>query len=43
MPNKSYVYLLHVQPSKLVLKTFKVEFHEVIATITDQNSRPLEI
>ena len=43
-PNKSYAYLLNVEPSKLVfLKTYNAEFDEIIVTFTDQNGRPLEI
>ena len=40
-PNKSYTYLLNVEPSNLVfLKTYNTEFHEIIITFTDQNGRP---
>ena len=43
-PNKSYVYLLKVEPSNLVfLKTYNTEFDEIVITFTDQNGRPLEI
>ena len=43
-PNKSYAYLLNVEPSNLVfLKTYNTEFDEIIITFTDQNGRPLEI
>ena len=43
-PNKTYAYLLNVEPSNLVfLKTYNTEFDEIIITFTDQNSRPLEI
>ena len=43
-PNKSYAYLLNVEPSNLVfLKTCNIEFDEFIITFTDQNGRPLEI
>ena len=42
--NKSYAYLLNVEPSNfLFLKTYNAEFDEIIKTITDQNGRPLEI
>ena len=42
-PNKSYTYLLNVEPSNLVLsKTYNTEFDE-IRTFTDQNGRPIEI
>ena len=43
-PNKSYAYLLYVEPSNLVFsKTYNTEFDEIIITFTDQNGRPLEI
>ena len=43
-PNKSYAYLLSVEPSNLVfLKTYNTEFDEIIITFTDQNGRPLDI
>ena len=43
-PNKSYAYLLNVEPSNLVfLKTYNTEFDEIIIPFTDQNGRPLEI
>ena len=35
MPNKSYAYLLNVEPSNLVfLKTYNTEFDESIITFT---------
>ena len=44
MPNKSYTYLLNVEPSNLVfLKTYSTEFDKIILTFTGQNGRPLEI
>ena len=44
IPNKSYAFLLNVEPSNLVfLKTFNTEFDETIMTFTDQNCRPLAI
>ena len=44
MPNKSYAYLLHVEPSNLVfLKTYNTEFHEIITAFTNENCRPLEM
>ena len=44
MPNKSYAYLLNVEPSKLMfLKTYNTEFDEIIVTLADQNGRPLEM
>ena len=43
-PNKSYAYLLTVEPSNLVfLKTYKRKFDETIITFIDQNGRPLKI
>ena len=40
-PNKSYAYLLDVEPSNLVfLKTYNTEFGEIITTFTDQITRP---
>ena len=43
-PNKSYAYLLNVEPSNLVfLKTYNTEFDEIIITFKNQNSRPIEI
>ena len=43
-PNKSYAYLLNVEPSSLLfLKTYNTESDEIIMTFTDQNGRPLEI
>ena len=43
-PNKSYVYLLNFEPSNLVfLKTYNIEFDEIIITFTNENGRPLEI
>ena len=42
-PNKSYAYLLNVEPSNLVFsKTYNTEFDEIIRTFTDQNGRPLD-
>ena len=44
MPNKSYGYLLNVDPSNLVfLKTHNTECDEIMITLTNQNRRPLEI
>ena len=44
MPNKSHAYLLNVEPSNLVfLKTYNIEFDEIIITFTDENVRPSEI
>ena len=41
-PNRSYAYLLNVEPSNLVfLKTYNTEFDETIITFTDQNGRLL--
>ena len=42
--NKSYTYLLNVEPSNLVFfKIYNTEFNEIIITFTDQNGRPIEI
>ena len=42
--NKTYAYLLNVEPSNLVfLKTYNTEFYEIIITYADQDSRPLKI
>ena len=44
MPNKSYSYLLNVEPSHLVFsKTCKTEFDQTIKTFMDWNGRLLEI
>ena len=43
-PNKSYAYLLNVEPSNLVfLKIYNTEFDEIIISFADQSGRPLEI
>ena len=43
-PNKSYVYLLNLEPSNLVfLETYNTEFDEIIIKLTNQNCRPLKI
>ena len=43
-PNKSYAYLLNVEPiNVLFLKTSNTGFDEIITTFTDQNDRPLKI
>ena len=43
-PNKSYAYLLNVEPCNLMfLKTYNTEFDEIVITFTDHNGRPLEI
>ena len=43
-PNKSYVYLLNIESSKLLLlKNYSTEFDEIIITFRDQKSRALEI
>ena len=42
--NKSYVYLLNVEPSNLLfLKAFNTEFNKIIITFMDQNDGPIEI
>ena len=43
MPNKSYAFLLNVEPSNLVfLKTYNIGFDKIIITLMDQNTRPVE-
>ena len=42
--NKSYAYLLNVEPNNIVfLKTHNTEFDTITITSTDQNGRPLEV
>ena len=42
--NKSYSYLLNVEPSNLMfLKTYNTAFDEIIIKFMDQSGRPLEI
>ena len=42
-PNKSYAYLLNIEPSNLLfLKTYNTDFVEIIIKFTDQNGRLLE-
>ena len=44
MSNKSYGYLLNVEPNNLViLKTYNTESDDITITFTEQNRRPLEI
>ena len=44
IPNKSYAYLLNVEPSKLVfLKIYNTEFDETVIRFKDQNGRLLKI
>ena len=44
IPNKSYAYLLNVEPSKLVfLKIYNTEFDEIVIRFKDQNGRLLKI
>ena len=41
-PNKSYCYLLNVEPDNLVfLKNYNTGFDDIIITFTDQNGKPL--
>ena len=41
--NKFYSGLLNVEPSNLVfLKTYNIEFDEIVILFLDQNGRPLE-
>ena len=43
-PNKTYAYLLNVEPSNSVfLKTYDTEFNETFITFNNPKSRPLEI
>ena len=43
-PNKSWAYLLNVDPSDLVfLKTYNIDFDDIIITFIDRNGRLLEI
>ena len=43
-PNKSYGYLLNVEPCNVVfLKTYNTEFDDITVTFTDGNIKPLEI
>ena len=42
--NKSYAYLLNVEPRNLMfLKTYNTELDKIIIKFTDQNTKPLEI
>ena len=42
--NKSFGSLLDISPSNhIFLKTFNLEYDEIVAWFTDQNSKPLEI
>ena len=43
MHNKSYVHLLNVELSNLVLLKTYTEFDKIIITFMYQNGRPLEI
>ena len=44
MHNKSYTYLLNVEPRNLLfLKTYNTEFDDIIITFTDKNGRLFEI
>ena len=41
--NKSYAYLLNVESNNLVyIKTYNMEFDEIVIMFTGQNARPLE-
>ena len=43
-PNKSCAYLLNVDPSDLVfLKTYNIDFDDIIIIFIDRNGRLLEI
>ena len=42
-PNKSYAYLLNIEPNNLVfLKSCNTEFYDVTIIFTDPNERMLE-
>ena len=41
--NKSYAYLLNVEPSNLFLKIYNTEFDGIITIFTNQNGRSLEM
>ena len=44
MPNKSWGYLLNVEPNSLVfLKTYNTKFDDITMKFTEQNGRLLEI
>ena len=44
VPNKPFGSLLETSPANYIfLKTFNLEYEEIIVWFTDQNSRPLEI
>ena len=44
VPNKSFGSLLDISPSNhIFLKTFNLEYDEIVVWFTDQNSKPLEI
>ena len=44
MSNKSYAYLLNVEPNNLVfLKIHNTNFDEITITFNDQNGRPFII
>ena len=43
-PNKSHTYLLNVEPkNSVLLKTYNIEYSDIISKFTDQNGRLLEI
>ena len=42
MPNKSYAYLLNVEPSNSLFLKTSTEFDQFIITFADQNRRPPE-
>ena len=44
VPNKSFGSLLDISPSNhIFLKTFNLEYDEIVVWFTDPNSKPLEI
>ena len=42
MPNKSYAYLVNVEPSNSLFLKTSTEFDQFIITFADENRRPLE-
>ena len=44
VPNKCFGSMLDISPSNhIFLKTFNLEYDEIVVWFTDQNSKPLEI
>lgn len=43
-PNKTYAHQLNIEPGNLLfLKTYNIEFEDIIIIFTDKNGRLLEI